>query len=930
MVHSHEIYYPLYNNKDKFIILITGGRGCEDPNTPIMMADLTVKPIKDIKVGDKVMGDDGKPRLVLNTVHGYGPMYRVHQKNAEDYTVNDTHILSVKKRPSAMESYGKNAKGQPKCPNGRYPQYAEYSDIPIMEYLSKSDRFRQNFSGYKSGSIAYPSQEVAIPPYVLGVWLGDGTAMYPRVTNPEEEVADELQRYCDSIGVVLTKSWHDGAWHMGLVMGGGKGHGNTGGNAFLNGLKGYGLINNKHIPQSYISNSEECRLELLAGLIDTDGSYDSRGGYEIVQKNESLAKQIKFIADTLGFRTHISSRVASIGEKKYGLYYRVQISGDIHRIPCRVARKKASDIHYKNRSWLVSVLDIEKVTDYGEWCGIQIDGNQRYLHSDGTVTHNSGKSFSASTFIERLTFEVGETEGKKIAHQILYTRYTMVSANISVIPEFMEKIEADETERFFARSKGDIVNRMTGGTVMFRGIKTSSGNQTAKLKSIHGLTTFVVDEGEEWTSEKEFETIMFSIRQAGLQNRIIIIMNPTDSNHFIYQKYIKDTHKIVEYDGVPVQISTHPNVLHIHTTYLDNLKYLGEQFLKEAKAMKENNPERYAHLFMGRWADVKEGAIFKKWGIVDEFPEHAKHVCRGLDFGYSMDPSACVKIGIVGNDLYLDEQFYAVGMLSTDIIRELKKEKGFVYADSADPRLIDEIALGGIIIYAVMKGGGSINAGIDKMLTFDNIFVTKRSVNLQEEMRNYTWAKDKDGNFINEPIDAYNHCFVADTKVLTKEGEKDIIDVKVGDMVLTSNGYRRVTRFFDNGYKNTYRTTIDYRVDGKVYHTFFEATTNHKIKTARGWVELNDLMHTDKIYVLDPTNRTENHILVESQIDRIVKDGGYSHVYDIEVEGEHEFFANGVLVHNCIDAGRYAILGHILGKILKTKNTKTKSELGLY
>lgn len=183
----------------------------------------------------------------------------------------------------------------------------------------------------------------------------------------------------------------------------------------------------------------------------------------------------------------------------------------------------------------------------------------------------------------------------------------MVSAGISVIPEFMEKVELDGTAGYFHATKSDVVNTRTGAHIMFRGIRTSSGNQTAKLKSIHGITTFVVDEAEEWTSEREFETIMYSIRQQGIQNRIIIIMNPTDSNHFIYQRYIKDTHKEVLYDGVPVQISTHPDVLHIHTSYLDNIGHLSEEFVKSAKTMKEENPERYAHVFMGRWTDVAEG-----------------------------------------------------------------------------------------------------------------------------------------------------------------------------------------------------------------------------------------------------------------------------------------------------------------------------------
>lgn len=382
-----------------------------------------------------------------------------------------------------------------------------------------------------------------------------------------------------------------------------------------------------------------------------------------------------------------------------------------------------------------------------------------------TGGRGSGKSYATSCFIERLTFEVGKTEAKKIAHQILYTRYTMVSAGISVIPEFLEKIEADGTSKYFHATKTDVVNVSTGSRVMFRGIQTSSGNQTAKLKSIHGITTFVVDEAEEWTNEREFDTIMLSIRQQGLRNRIIIIMNPTDSNHFIYEKYIKDTHRIEYFDGVPVQISTHPNVLHIHTTYLNNKEYLSEQFLREVEQMKISNPQKYAHVVMGQWADVAEGAIFKNWGVVDAFPQNAKNVGRGLDFGFANDPSACVKVGEVytaeGVDLYLDEQFYEQGMLIADLIRELKKDNTFVYADSADPRLIEEIALGGVIIYGVEKGACSIVGGIEKMKDYNHIYVTRRSYNLMNEMRNYTWDKDRNGNYINHPIDDYNHAIDA-------------------------------------------------------------------------------------------------------------------------------------------------------------------------
>lgn len=373
----------------------------------------------------------------------------------------------------------------------------------------------------------------------------------------------------------------------------------------------------------------------------------------------------------------------------------------------------------------------------------------------------SGKSFGIGAFIERLTFEKKpQPDGGSIAHQILYTRYTMVSAAISIIPEFLEKIELDGTGRFFASTRTDVQNVMTGSRIMFRGIKSSSGNQTAKLKSIHGITTFVVDEAEEWTSEKDFETIFYSIRQKGIQNRVIIIMNPTDSYHWVYQRFIKDTHRIVDYDGFPVQISTHPQVLHIHTSYLDNIANLSEEFVKSAKLTRETDPAKYAHLFMGQWADVAEGAVFSHVGEVKDFPDYADKLAVGLDFGFSHDETAAVLCGVYDDRLYMRELFYERGMKARDIAERLAPLDLPVYADCADPRLIDDIQLHGVNIYPVHKYAGSILAGIDKMKSME-LCVTSDSRNLLHEFHNYVWDKDKDGNYINRPVDRENHAIDA-------------------------------------------------------------------------------------------------------------------------------------------------------------------------
>ena len=370
-----------------------------------------------------------------------------------------------------------------------------------------------------------------------------------------------------------------------------------------------------------------------------------------------------------------------------------------------------------------------------------------------TGGRGSGKSFEVARFLERLTFEKGR--------KILFSRYTLVSASKSIIPEVEDKIERDGTQEYFKVTKDRIINKYTGSELMFMGILASSGNQTAKLKSIQGVSVFVCDEAEEWRSEEDYDKMVLSIRTKGVQNMVIVVMNPASTSHFVYQKYIKDTHRIEVIDGVPVQISTHPNVLHIHTTYLDNLEYLSREFVSEIEDIKANNPEKYQRIVIGKWSEMNEGAIFKRYSVVDSIPHFVQRCGLGLDFGYTNDPTAGIFCGVYGNTLYLDEICYSTNMGSSDIIKALRQYSSFdITADSADPRLIDELRAGGLRVSPVVKGSGSVIAGINKMLEMD-ICITARSKNLQYELDNYCWAKDKDGQYTNEPIDANNHLIDA-------------------------------------------------------------------------------------------------------------------------------------------------------------------------
>jgi len=369
-----------------------------------------------------------------------------------------------------------------------------------------------------------------------------------------------------------------------------------------------------------------------------------------------------------------------------------------------------------------------------------------------TGGRGSAKSFNTSLFCKRLTYEAN--------HKILFTRYTLTSAQVSIIPEFNEKIDIEGDHQYFKTTKSEILNTRSGSEIMFRGIKTSSGNQTANLKSIQGLSTFVVDEAEEWQSEDDYDKIRLSIRQKGVKNRVIIVMNPTDSSHFIYQKYIKDSHKLINIDGVEVQISTHPDVEHIHTTYLDNLDHLSDEFLREVETVKERNFDKYARVIIGRWADRAEGAIFDyKEGLFD----NSLPYCYGQDYGFTTDPTTLVRVAIDKKKkiLYCEEMFYKRERLGTQDIADLNKQyilkpNDMIVGDSAEPRLISDLKKQGLNIRGSEKGGGSVQAGITRMQDY-TIVVTPDSHNLKTEFNNYKWSDKKSG----VPVDDFNHCIDA-------------------------------------------------------------------------------------------------------------------------------------------------------------------------
>lgn len=231
-----------------------------------------------------------------------------------------------------------------------------------------------------------------------------------------------------------------------------------------------------------------------------------------------------------------------------------------------------------------------------------------------------------------------------------------------------------------------------------------------------------------------------------------------------YNPSFSDDHWICE-------VNRDADTYHFITTYKDN-PFLEDTIIKEIESYKTQNPTLWQVYGLGLQA-VIEGVIFPKWDTVDAIPYGVKKRFLGTDWGYAHDPTAIVEVGISGNDIYIDEHCYRTEMLISDIIGELKHAIGDragmkIISESADPRMTQEIYRAGLNIHPVVKFKDSVMAGIQKMQEY-NIHVTKRSDNAKKELKNYTYMQDKEGKWLNAPIDAFNHILDATRYVILTE-----------------------------------------------------------------------------------------------------------------------------------------------------------------
>ena len=314
-----------------------------------------------------------------------------------------------------------------------------------------------------------------------------------------------------------------------------------------------------------------------------------------------------------------------------------------------------------------------------------VDHLDQHMYYQVYGGRGSGKSTAVAVSMVELTYS-------KYDHRILYLRATMTSMEDSSIEDIRTAIKELGLTRDFLEKKGKIINKITGNTISFKGIR-SSGSATANLKSLSGITTVVFEEAEEIKDFEEFSMIDEGIRKKGVPLKIIMIYNPTSAlSSWIHRQWFTE--------GQPKQDRANSDTVFIHSTYLDNLENLNQKKIDSYERLKITDPVYYRNTILAEWTLEAQNRIYPDWEVYNGDIKEVGDEWYGLDFGYGgNDDTACVRIRWIDGKYYVRTMF-SENKLTIKKMLKLLKEAGIkshdrIYADYAMPLLISEVRDGG-------------------------------------------------------------------------------------------------------------------------------------------------------------------------------------------------------------------------------------------
>jgi phage terminase large subunit len=359
---------------------------------------------------------------------------------------------------------------------------------------------------------------------------------------------------------------------------------------------------------------------------------------------------------------------------------------------------------------------------------IEVENDHNFLITkQNIVSHNSGKTYS----MNQVLFSIAAEATKPTVISIVSE--TMPHLKRGAMRDFFNWLIQCEIYNPKNHNKSDNSYRIDDSIIEF-----FSADSPDK---VHGPERDYLFVNEVQNIKYE---IFFHLAQR-TRVRVFADWNPTEEL-FVHTKFLNDP----QYKD---------DITYIHSTIFDN-PFVSEEIKKDV-LRRANVDDLYRTVYLEGKIGIREGLIFKNWHQVDRLPERGA-VRFGLDFGYTNDPSTLIKVVETDDGRYVDEMFYQTEMLNRDIVKAMKRMNvrenyDEIIADSAEPKSIQEIKDAGFNIKGAEKGQDSIRAGIDRIKS-KQLFVTKRSINIIKELRNYSWVMDKDGKPTNKPIDGYNHA----------------------------------------------------------------------------------------------------------------------------------------------------------------------------
>ena len=449
--------------------IIVAPCGCHAKGYGILMYDGTIKKVEDIVVGDRVMGDDGTPRTVLELHNGIDDMYEIRPLKGKPFIVNKDHIMSMYR----LKDKRKDGPSIEEVSIGEYIKFAPYHKTILKLRRPNGFDFEES------------KKNMPLDPYFLGLCLGDGSITSSlSITTQRQEIVEYLYSFVKQYNMYIRVAEKKGTNNKSKSYFLSKGCG-RGGNPIINAIKDIGLYNrksgDKFIPIQYLTSNKENRYKLLAGFLDTDAYYNKSGkGYEYCSKSETMMKQFVLLCRSLGLLCSGYSCKLVDGVK----YYRTGIYGNLENIPVRVGIRKGANRIINKNPYVVG-FKVEYVGK-GEYYGFTTDGNHLYLDEQCFIHHNSGKSLIIS----------------KIAHEI--NRPTLVLQPSKEILEqnYAKAVSFGSKPTIYSASCGiKELSAMTYATL--KSIK----KDVARLKDI-GIDTLLVDECHSGYSPEEGSEFM--------------------------------------------------------------------------------------------------------------------------------------------------------------------------------------------------------------------------------------------------------------------------------------------------------------------------------------------------------------------------------------------------------------------------------------